>query len=218
MATEAKTTKYETQAVLHQKCYPIHSLQCFDSSTCKVASCVSSILRVFLVDVNKPVKYSVYQPIVGEVCWDAAGMKCYFLPLSPLLALFPLLCHWSGTVVSAALLIATWCIYTHTHTHWPSKGLDLPLITHFHFLFLDEPATTPTWVDTNDGKQHSRTGEEQEGGLHQDIIANKEVEERGRLKNHTLWRHPNRQGGENRSSKMSWGHKATFWFNTSLSL
>ena len=37
-----------------------------------------------LVDVNNLVKYSVYHPRVGEVCWDVEVMKCYFLPLSPI--------------------------------------------------------------------------------------------------------------------------------------
>lgn len=45
-----------------------------------------------LVDVNNHVKYSVYYMVVGEVCWHVEVMKCYFLPLSPLLELFPLFC------------------------------------------------------------------------------------------------------------------------------
>lgn len=55
-----------------------------------------------LVDVSNPVKYSVYYPIVGEVCWDAEVMKCHFLPLSPLLALFPLVLSlkWHSCVSS----------------------------------------------------------------------------------------------------------------------
>lgn len=85
------------------------------------------------VHVNNPVKYSVYLPIVGEVCCNAEVMKCYFLPLSQLLALFPLFCRWSATVVSAALLIPE--LDTLGGQAW------ICLITHFHFLFLDVPTS-----------------------------------------------------------------------------
>lgn len=90
-------------------------------------------IEAILVHVNNPVKYPVYHPMAGEVCWDVEVMKCYFLPLSPLLEP-PQFCSWSGTEVSAVLLI---------------PGLDKlgrqagrpgsALITHF--LFLNVPRT-----------------------------------------------------------------------------
>lgn len=109
-----------------------------------------------LVYVDNRVKYSVYHPIAGEVCWDAEVMKCCFLPLSPLLALFPLFCRWSGTVVSTALLIPG------LDTHWAGRQAWICL-NHPLPLPVPRRANNPPWADTDDGKQHSRTSEKQEG-------------------------------------------------------
>lgn len=49
-------------------------------------------LHMGSIFVNNLVKYSVYHPVAGEVCWDVEMMKSYFLPLSPLLAIVPLFC------------------------------------------------------------------------------------------------------------------------------
>lgn len=114
-----------------------------------------------LVDVNNPVKYSVYRSTVGEVCWDAEVMKCYFLPLSLLLALFPLFCRWSGTVVSAVLLIPG--LNKLGRQAWICLNHPLPLP-------VPRRANNLPWVDTDDGKRHSRTSEKQRGALDKDII------------------------------------------------
>lgn len=115
-----------------------------------------------LVDVINPMKYSVYHPAVGGVRWDAKAMKCYCLPLSPfLLALFPLFCSWSGTEVSAVLLI---------------PGLD-ELGTQA-WICLNHPLPLPVprrannlpWADADDGKQHSRGVQKEEGVLDGDVI------------------------------------------------
>lgn len=119
-----------------------------------------------LVDVNNPVKYSVYHPIVSEACWDAEVMKCYFLPLSPLLALFPLFCCWSGTVVSAVLLIPG------LDTLGKQAGRQAWICLN-HPLPLPVPqrrANNLPWADTDDRKRHSRTSEKQEGILDYRIL------------------------------------------------
>lgn len=86
------------------------------------------------VHVNNPVKYSVYHPMAGEVCWDVEVMKCYFLPLSPLLELSP---------PSSAAEVAQRCQQHYSYLGWINRAgrPGSALITHFHFLFLGVPRT-----------------------------------------------------------------------------
>lgn len=109
-----------------------------------------------LVDVINPVKYSVYQPAVGGVRWDAEAMKCYCLPPSPFL--LALSFHRSAAEVAQR------CQQYYSYLGWINWARR-PWICLNHPLPLPVPrrANNLPWADTDDGKQHSRSGQKEEG-------------------------------------------------------
>lgn len=125
-----------------------------------MCGCIMHTLHIesISVHVNNPVKYSVYHPMAGKVCWDVEVMKCYFLPLSPLLELYP---------PSSAAEVAQRCQQHYSYLGWINWAGRQAWICLNHPLPLPVPqrAKNLLWADTDDGKQHSQTSEKQEGVL-----------------------------------------------------